>query len=86
MSENRQRQYLRIKSPAELEGEVRQEPGLKRRRSVASLTVLCPVCGGPAPDHLHFGGDQRVTTAGALLCNIGQKKDKKKKTQPENVH
>ena len=80
MSENRQRQYLRIKSPAELEGEVRQEPGLKRRRSAASLTVLCPVCGGPAPDHLHFGGEQQVTTAGA------KKGSKRKKTQLENVH
>ena len=68
------RPYLRIKSPAELEGDVRQEPGLKRRRSAASLTVLCPVCGGPAPDHLHFGGDQQLTTTGAKK-RIKKKKD-----------
>ena len=76
MSENRQRQYLRIKSPAELEGEVRQEPGLKRRRSAASLHVLCPVCGGPAPDHVHFGGktelSQSESDSGIIFHLLGQ--------------
>lgn len=28
----------------------------KKRRKPVSLTIRCPVCGGPAPDHIHFGG------------------------------
>ena len=33
------------------------EPECKKRRQPASLTILCGVCGAPAPDHLHFGGE-----------------------------
>ena len=29
---------------------------LKKKRRPADLYIECPVCGGPAPDHLHFGG------------------------------
>ena len=29
---------------------------LKKKRRPANLCIECPVCGGPAPDHLHFGG------------------------------
>ena len=28
----------------------------KKKRRPTSLCIECPVCGGPAPDHLHFGG------------------------------
>jgi len=30
--------------------------GIKKKRRPANLCIECPVCGGPAPDHLHFGG------------------------------
>ena len=30
---------------------------IKKKRSPASLSIECPVCGGPAPDHVHFGGE-----------------------------
>ena len=29
---------------------------LRKKRLPACLSILCPVCGGPAPDHVHFGG------------------------------
>ena len=29
---------------------------MKKKRRPANLCIECPVCGGPAPDHLHFGG------------------------------
>ena len=29
---------------------------MKKKRRPADLCIRCPVCGGPAPDHLHFGG------------------------------
>ena len=29
---------------------------VKKKRRPANLSIECPVCGGPAPDHLHFGG------------------------------
>lgn len=29
---------------------------IKKKRSPATLNILCPICGGPAPDHVHFGG------------------------------
>ena len=35
---------------------------LKKKRRPANLCIDCPVCGAPAPDHLHFGGTNR------LLC------------------
>ena len=28
----------------------------KKKRRPTNLCIECPVCGGPAPDHLHFGG------------------------------
>ena len=64
MSESKE--YLRIKDPAELGcgwlkaelgAGVKLEPGVKKKRSPASLSIVCPVCGGPAPDHVHFGGE-----------------------------
>jgi len=30
--------------------------GVKKKRRPANLCIECPVCGGPTPDHLHFGG------------------------------
>ena len=51
------KEYLRIKDPAELGAGLKLEPGVKKKRSPASLSILCPVCGGPAPDHVHFGGE-----------------------------
>ena len=29
---------------------------VRKKRLPACLSILCPVCGGPAPDHVHFGG------------------------------
>ena len=29
---------------------------VKKKRLPTCLSILCPVCGGPAPDHQHFGG------------------------------
>lgn len=29
---------------------------IKKKRRPAVLCIECPVCGGPAPDHVHFGG------------------------------
>ena len=29
---------------------------MKKKRRPANLCIECRVCGGPAPDHLHFGG------------------------------
>ena len=29
---------------------------IKKKRRPANLCISCPVCGGPAPDHVHFGG------------------------------
>ena len=28
-----------------------------KKRAPTALTVECGVCSGPAPDHLHFGGN-----------------------------
>jgi len=39
--------------------DVKMEPKvgpIKKKRSPATLNILCPICGGPAPDHVHFGG------------------------------
>ena len=63
---------LRLKDPYELmygdrvkedeeeeeEEEEEQESGgmIKKKRRPANLCISCPVCGGPAPDHVHFGG------------------------------
>ena len=30
----------------------------KKKRAPTALTIKCSVCGSPAPDHLHFGGNQ----------------------------
>ena len=42
----------------EEEEEQQQESSgiLKKKRRPANLCISCPVCGGPAPDHVHFGG------------------------------
>ena len=42
----------------EEEEEEQQESSgiLKKKRRPANLCISCPVCGGPAPDHVHFGG------------------------------
>ena len=29
------------------------------KRKAIPLTIICPTCGRPAPDHLHFGGEKR---------------------------
>ena len=34
---------------------------VKKKRLPACLSILCPVCGGPAPDHQHFGGKIKST-------------------------
>ena len=71
------KEYLRIKDPAELGcgwlkaelgAGVKLEPGVKKKRSPASLSILCPVCGGPAPDHVHFGGEEGAVLG--LYCKI----------------
>ena len=70
---------LRLKDPYELmygdrvkeeeeeeEGEEdEQESGgnIKKKRRPANLCISCPVCGGPAPDHVHFGGKTEETVA-----------------------
>jgi len=33
-----------------------EDMSIKKKRAPAPLTISCPVCGGPAPDHIHFGG------------------------------
>lgn len=43
---------------------------LRKKRLPACLSILCPVCGGPAPDHVHFGGKKHCRN---------QKKTKKSK-------
>ena len=32
---------------------------MKKKRKPVNLCIQCPVCGGPAPDHMHFGGEER---------------------------
>ena len=34
------------------------ENGAKKRRKPAELSISCPICRKPAPDHLHFGGER----------------------------
>ena len=29
---------------------------MKKKRVPASLTIICPICGRPAPEHVYFGG------------------------------
>ena len=41
--------------PMEEKSESKVGP-IKKKRSPACLSIVCPVCGGPAPDHVHFGG------------------------------
>ena len=54
---------LKLKSPSELMGyQIKEETdiqgaSLKKKRAPAPLTISCPICGGPAPDHIHFGGE-----------------------------
>jgi hypothetical protein len=31
---------------------------MKKKRKPVNLCIQCPVCGGPAPDHMHFGGEK----------------------------
>ena len=60
---------LRLKDPCELmygdrvKEEEEQESGgnIKKKRRPANLCISCPVCGGPAPDHVHFGGKTEET-------------------------
>ena len=33
---------------------------VRKKRQPACLSILCPVCGGPAPDHMHFGGKLNI--------------------------
>ena len=33
---------------------------VRKKRLPACLSILCPVCGGPAPDHVHFGGKKKL--------------------------
>ena len=46
----------------EEEGEEPESGGnIKKKRRPANLCISCPVCGGPAPDHVHFGGKTEET-------------------------
>lgn len=47
---------FQIKEESEVQGAI-----LKKKRAPAPLTISCPVCGGPAPDHIHFGGMFQVS-------------------------
>ena len=46
---------------------------IKMRKSVP-LKIKCPVCGRPAPDHLHFGGLNQMWKYRILIPNIIQAK------------
>jgi hypothetical protein len=35
---------------------------MKKKRKPVNLCIQCPVCGGPAPDHMHFGGEEFLFT------------------------
>jgi len=51
--------YAKSVKKEEEEAAVDQESGsgfIKKKRRPANLCIECPVCGGPAPDHVHFGG------------------------------
>ena len=39
--------------------ETRNVGQVKKKRAPASLTITCPICSRPAPEHVHFGGIKR---------------------------
>ena len=39
-----------------------------KKRAPTALTVDCNVCGGPAPDHIHFGGKYRYINFITMKC------------------
>ena len=52
------RMYEEDGGPVYPEGELMKENEgvMKKKRKPVNLNIRCPVCGGLAPDHLHFGG------------------------------
>ena len=72
---------LRLRDPYDLmyaknvkkeEEEADQESGsgfIKKKRRPANLCIECPVCGGPAPDHVHFGGELSERTEKLYLSS-----------------
>ena len=40
---------------------------MKKKRRPANLCISCPVCGGPAPDHVHFGGKTEPSVSTSSL-------------------
>ena len=68
----------RVKEEEEEEEEEDQESGaiMKKKRRPANLCISCPVCGGPAPDHVHFGGktelSQSESDSGIIFHLLGQ--------------
>jgi len=55
MEEGERVRYPSVEGEEEEEGAQDNKDDKKRRKPV-NLCIKCPVCGGPAPDHLHFGG------------------------------
>ena len=53
----------RVKSPGENMNQEETEGDIKvvSKRAPAPLTLVCGVCSAPAPDHLHFGGENTCT-------------------------
>ena len=45
---------------SELEDASQDQTPMKKKRAPACLNIQCPVCGGPAPDHVHFGGNVAI--------------------------
>jgi len=41
---------------SDMEDSNQDQAHIKKKRAPACLSIQCPVCGGPAPDHVHFGG------------------------------
>ena len=44
----------------DMEDSNQDQAHMKKKRAPACLSIQCPVCGGPAPDHVHFGGENHI--------------------------
>ena len=45
---------------SDMEDSNQDQAHMKKKRAPACLSIQCPVCGGPAPDHVHFGGENHI--------------------------
>ena len=64
-----------VKEEEKEEAVADQETGggfIKKKRRPANLCIECPVCGGPAPDHVHFGGRTLKRKLRDKLMMVGQ--------------